>query len=67
MYGYSCKECGASVEIRLDGERLYSCEHRGTVIASMKATARGVGSVVPVSEKFVRVLNELVRRLRGFA
>lgn len=67
MPGYSCKACGATVEIYSGGARRYTCKHRGTVVASMSAVARGKGGVVPFGEKFERALNQIVRRIQGLA
>lgn len=44
--GYYCKECGAEVEYKpVEGVFVRKCDHTGTIIAGMKAVARGVGSV----------------------
>jgi len=44
MSGYICKECGMAVIIRKDGTKLRPCGHTGTILATMGATAKGVGS-----------------------
>ena len=45
MPGYSCKACGAPAEVTDDGRIVRTCEHAGTVIASMSAVATGRGGV----------------------
>lgn len=40
---YYCKECGAEASLDEDGNIQRTCEHTGTIVALMKATARGIG------------------------
>jgi len=42
MSGYSCKECGSPASIEKTG-LIRTCEHTGTVIATMSATVYGEG------------------------
>lgn len=45
MTGYTCKECGAPADVTDDGRILRSCDHAGTVLASMDAVAYGRGGL----------------------
>jgi uncharacterized Zn finger protein (UPF0148 family) len=44
MSDYTCKECGMAVIMKKDGTQLRPCGHTGTILATMGATAKGVGS-----------------------
>jgi ribosomal protein L37AE/L43A len=40
MEEYICKECGKPVKM-IDGKLIWSCDHNGTVVATMSAVATG--------------------------
>ena len=44
MEEYICKECGKLVKMA-DGELIRSCDHKGTVVATMSAVATGESSL----------------------
>jgi alanine racemase len=64
--GYECKECGAPAHVDEDSKLVRTCAHTGTVIATMKATAYGVGgaSVVQPSRAHV-LIDRVLAQLRG--
>lgn len=66
MTGYACKDCGALVAVDAEGRFARSCEHRGTIIASMTATAYGEGHVEPApaaSDRLTRLVGATVALL----
>jgi hypothetical protein len=63
--GYSCKQCGAPASVTPDGRITRSCEHTGTVAASMSAVAYGRGHVSEAQNPVLRFLHALGLRIMG--
>lgn len=61
--GYACKECGAAATV-LDGTITRSCEHTGTVLASMKATAYGEGGASDRGNAAQRLIARVLAQIK---
>lgn len=63
--GYSCKLCGAPADVTPDGIITRTCEHSGTIVATMSAVAYGRGHVSEAQHPVLRFLRALGLRIMG--
>jgi hypothetical protein len=42
---YKCSECGLSVIVTTEGEKIKACNHEASIICEMEATATGKSSL----------------------
>lgn len=63
MSGYACKECGAPAFT--DGDVISrTCEHGGTIIASMEAVAYGEGHVDNQPSRLAQIVDAIIRLVK---
>jgi hypothetical protein len=65
MSGYSCKQCGAEAFPEAGGSIRRTCEHNGTIIASMQAVAYGEGHMDDKPSRLARIVALIVGMVKG--
>lgn len=63
MEGYFCKECGAAAYVEGDCVNR-TCEHKGTVIAGMTATAYGEGHMDDKPSRLSRIVDLIIKMVK---
>lgn len=58
-FAYACKECGLPAAVSPSGEIARTCEHEGTIIATMSAVAYGQGGMREARNPVLRFLRAL--------